>query len=129
MVEQSDITGSTKQELNLSFLKELPEDQLMDINGAAHLINHFWDHRQIPDLDLNEIATVLKSNENQVVIAKRIIGELEKIGGCPFINLPEDLINEEIVLVSAVWSKKFEEVMDRKSPNWRQTAQNIFKVD
>ncbi len=108
MVEQSKETDNSRQELDLSFLKDLPENQLMDINGAAHLVNHFWEHRRIPGLNLSEMATVLKSTENQVTIARKIIGELERAGSCPFKNLPQDLINKGFVEVSIIWSKKFE---------------------
>ena len=129
MVEQSKRRDGSKSELDFSFLNGLPEDQLVDINGAAHLIDHFWDHRRIPNLDLSEMATVLKSTDNEIAIAKRIIEELEKVGKCSFLNLPQDLIDEEIFAISAIWSKKFGKMRDREDPNWRKKAQiNLQKM-
>jgi len=126
MVEQS---NNSNPELDLSFLKELPEDQLMDMNGAAHLINHFWDHKRIPNLDLNEMALVLKSSENQIAIAQKIINELERVGKCSFKDLPQNLVDEEIITVGLIWSNKFEKMKDREDPSWRKRAKkNLQKM-
>lgn len=129
MQEKGGSVGNTESGLDFSFLSELPEDQLMDINGAAHLINHFWDHKHIPELDLNEMAIILESNNNEIAIAQRIISEMEKVGRCPFKNLPQDLVNEEIVTVGDILDKKFTKMQDRINPNWREQAEiNLQKM-
>jgi hypothetical protein len=129
MQEKDKNVDNTRSELNFSFLDELPEDQLMDINGAAYLINHFWDHRHITGLDLSEMAIVLESTSNQTAIAQRIIGEMERVGGCSFKNLPQYLVNEEIIAVSDIWNKKFSKMQDSKNPNWREQAEiNLQKM-
>jgi hypothetical protein len=127
MPEKDKKIGNLKPKLDFSFLIEIPEEQLMDINGAMHLVNHFWDHRGIPGIDINDVAKTLNSTSNEIEIAQRIVDELEKVGGRPFVKLSQDLINKEVVETSGLLSARFVAEYDREDPDWRAKSEKILQ--
>lgn len=119
----------TLPEFNFSFLNEISDDNLMDMNGALHLLNHYYDHRGIKGISLEKVAGFLECNEKQISIAREIVKEYERTGKRAFVDLPEGTFFRGVVETAKIFNEKFSEKSDREDSNWRIRAeQNLQKL-
>lgn len=103
-------------QFDFSFLKNEPHsniNEIMDINGGIHLVNHVLDHRWCIFSSIEAQSAILECSDKEKRIATLIIKELERVAGSCYTIIPEQTINLGIKEVNLLFDEMLKPITEK----------------